>query len=189
MLKHLPASVGRFLSGRRAGTDALVVAHDDLVPTGTVPATMTLDSPAFANDGPIPARFTDDGDGHSPPLRWSGAPAAAVSLVLVVEDADSPTASPLVHAVVAGLEAADGSLAEGAIGEEIAAGRNSFLAHAWLPPDPPPGHGVHRYVFQLYAADTVVTLGEGATRSAVVAALRGHVIGVGVLVGTYERAA
>ena len=91
------------------------------------------------------------------------------------------------HAIVAGLEPGDGALPEGAIGEDAPAGRNSFLSHAWLPPDPPPGHGAHRYVFQLYALDHRPELGANAGRAAVVDALRGHVLAIGVLMGTYER--
>jgi phosphatidylethanolamine-binding protein (PEBP) family uncharacterized protein len=35
----------------------------------------TLTSPAFEHHGKMPAEFTGDGDGVSPPLKWSGAPA------------------------------------------------------------------------------------------------------------------
>ncbi len=35
----------------------------------------TLTSPAFEHNGKMPAEFTGDGDGVSPPLKWSGAPA------------------------------------------------------------------------------------------------------------------
>jgi phosphatidylethanolamine-binding protein (PEBP) family uncharacterized protein len=39
------------------------------------PATgFTLSSPAFDHNGKMPAEFTGDGDGVSPPLKWSGAP-------------------------------------------------------------------------------------------------------------------
>ncbi len=189
MLQHLPASVGRALSGRRAGLDSLVIATEGLAPPGGIIGEIALESPAFAAGGTMPTRFTEDGDGVSPPLRWSGVPAGARTLVLLVEDADSPTPKPLVHAIVSGLEQRDGALAEGAIGEDAPAGRNSFLSHAWLPPDPPPGHGPHQYVFQLYALDDHPTLGENIGRSGLVAALHGHVIGLGVLVGVYEREA
>ena len=77
--------------------------------------------------------------------------------MLIVEDADAPTPQPLVHAIVVELPAEDGALAEGAIdsedhaGARLQTGRNSYLQASWLPPDPPPGHGVHRYAFQLFA--------------------------------------
>ena len=122
-------------------------------------AAISVASLAFADHAPMPARYTADGEGLSPPLQWTGVPAGAASLVLLVEDADSPTPHPLVHAIVVGLPAADGALAEAALpsadheGSGVHTGRNSYLQAAWLPPDPPPGHGVHRYAFQLFALD------------------------------------
>ncbi len=188
MLEHLPAAIGRALAGRRAGIDHLVLSTPDLARAGGTIATIAFESAAFENGAPLPERFTEDGDGVSPPFAWSEVPAAARALLLIVEDADSPTPRPLVHAIATGLETPAGRLAEGAIGEDAATGRNSFLSHAWLPPDPPPGHGVHRYVFQLYALDHAPPLGENAGRAAVLDAIRGHVLAIGVLVGTYERA-
>ncbi len=104
--------------------------------------------------------------GVSPPLQWTGLPAGAASLLLIVEDADSPTPNPLVHAIVVNLAADSGALAEAAIpsqgneGAGLHVGRNSTLQAAWLPPDPPPGHGVHRYAFQLFALGSVPELSD-----------------------------
>jgi phosphatidylethanolamine-binding protein (PEBP) family uncharacterized protein len=58
---------------------------------------------------------------------------------------------------------------------------------AWLPPDPPSGHGAHRYVFQLFALDRQLVFEHPPGRKAVVNAMRGHVLAKGVLVGAYER--
>ena len=66
-------------------------------------------------------------------------------------------------------------------------GKNSFFGSGWLPPDPPKGHGTHRYCFQVFALDAPAPLDEGAGRGAVVEALRGHVLAKGLLIGTYER--
>ena len=80
-------------------------------------------------------------------------------MVLIVEDADAPLPQPLVHAIVVDLKPGDGALAERALespdhaGTGCRTGRNSYLQTSWLPPDPPPGHGVHRYAFQLFALE------------------------------------
>ena len=66
-------------------------------------------------------------------------------------------------------------------------GRNSYLHAGWLPPDPPRGHGPHRYAFQLFALDEAPVFVKTPGRSAMVVALRGHVIAKGVLIGTYAR--
>ncbi len=116
-----------------------------------------------------------------------------MTLALLVEDADAPTPTPLVHAIVWGLPGRDGQLAEGAVvadGEGDAhgdVGRNSFLREGWLPPDPPTGHGEHRYAFQLFALAEVEEPGETPTRGEIVAAMRGRVLAAGLLTGTYSR--
>ena len=58
---------------------------------------------------------------------------------------------------------------------------------AWLPPDPPPGHGVHRYAFQLFALDVAPTFSATPGRDEVIDALRAHAIASGLLIGTCER--
>jgi len=192
MLEHVPAWLGRALSGVRAGADKLAVVQSGL---GEGVPNLDLTSPAFADGGRLPERFTADGDGQSPPLTWGQVPAGTERLALLVEDADSPTGQPLVHAVVWGLEADAGRLAEGEIaadgkgeadGRDV--GRNSYFREGWLPPDPPTGHGEHRYAFQLFALGAGVgDPGTNPGRSALIEAMRGHVLAAGVLVGVYGR--
>lgn len=191
MLEHIPQWLGKALSTVRAGADKLAIAQPQLAGF----AALDLSSPAFADGARLPERFTADGGGASPPLTWGTPPAGSVSLALLVEDADAPTPQPLVHAIVRGIAADAGRLAEGAIvadGAGDATGRdvgiNSFRREGWLPPDPPTGHGVHRYVFQLFALDTDLTdAGDSPGRSALVEAMAGHVLAAGVLTGTYSR--
>lgn len=190
MLEHIPHWLGAALQGWRAGQGKLVIADSTL---GGFEA-ITLASPAFANGARLPQRFTADGAGVSPPLHWTGVPAEAALLALIVEDADAPAPQPLAHAVVWGLAAEDGALAEGAIradGEGSAGcgdvGRNSFLREGWLPPDPPTGHGEHRYAFQLFAIAAGPEVDPTPGRAAVVRAMAGRVLAAGLLVGTYSR--
>ena len=186
MLEHLPAWLGKALAGARAGTDALAIARPEL--GGRFDA-LDLSSPAFADGARIPARFTADGDGASPPLAWRTPPEGTALLALLVEDADAPAAQPLVHAIVWGLAADAGHLAEGAIAagrDEV--GRNSYLRQGWLPPDPPTGHGEHRYAFQLFALGVGVgDPGPAPGRGALIDAMAGKVLAAGLLVGTYSR--
>ena len=199
MLEKLPAALGHALQHRRAGLEETLYHRTDLRQgLGAI----TVGSLAFTDHAPIPEVYTADGDGHSPPLHWSGVPPGTQEVLLLVEDADAPTSSPLVHAIVTGLPGEDGALAEGAIdaaadqedGEpeiEGEVGRNSFLRRGWLPPDPPPGHGPHRYVFQVLAlgagAGKTAALKAGAGRDDVEAAVRERAVASGCLVGIYER--
>lgn len=190
MLQNVPASVGRALQGVRGGPESLVSADPAFA---AVPEVIQLISAAFAPDGAIPARYTEDGERISPPLSWIGVPPEAESLVLLIEDVDSPTPRPLVHAILADLRPVDGELAEGALpspgheGEDLGMGRNSFMQRGYLPPDPPRGHGPHRYAFQIFALDMVPEFRSVPGRGALVEALHGHVIARGIMIGTYQR--
>lgn len=191
MLEKLPDVLGHALRGQRAGLDATAFRQIDLRQgLGAI----EVKSLAFIDHGPIPSLYTADGEGLSPPLQWIGVPASASGVVLLVEDADAPTPHPLVHAVVVDLEAGDGALAEGALpsaehaGGGLHVGRNSYLQVRWLPPDPPPGHGVHRYAFQVFAlAVGAPSFSATPGRDEVLAALRDQAIASGCLIGTYER--
>ena len=191
MLEHVPGWLGRALAGLRAGADKLMIARPEL---GGSFAALDLSSPAFADGGRLPPRFTEDGEGVSPPLVWSNPPEGTRTLALVVEDPDAPTPQPLVHAIVWDIAPEERRLEEGAIvadgkgrasGQDV--GRNSYFQEGWLPPDPPTGHGVHRYAFQLFALGEVHLDGHTHSRSDLVAAMAGRVLAAGVLVGTYSR--
>ena len=193
MLENVPAAIGHALNSIRPGLGKIVYAREDL----GAPETMRVTSEAFAHEGAIPARFTQDGAKISPPLRFAGVPSGARSLALVVEDADSPTPAPLVHALVWNIPAEENTgFHEGALNADAmpttragaSLGKNSFLSAGWLPPDPPTGHGQHRYCFQVFALNIVPALDEGAGRGAIIEELKGRVLAKGLLVGTYERA-
>jgi Raf kinase inhibitor-like YbhB/YbcL family protein len=190
MLEKLPDVIGHALHGIRAGLDEIVF---NTLGLRQGMASIAVSSLAFADHAPLPARYTADGEGVSPPLQWRELPAGTHSVVLLVEDADSPTPSPLVHAIVVGLPNEDGALAEGALpsdgheGTGAHVGRNSYLQASWLPPDPPPGHGVHRYAFQVFALDAAPSFSETPGRDEVIEALRAHALASGLLIGTCER--
>jgi phosphatidylethanolamine-binding protein (PEBP) family uncharacterized protein len=155
----------------RAGVDK-VLFHQRKA--AKVPATLDLQS-TFPPDGPLPTSCTSDGAGHSPALMWTGVPKGTSALVLLVEDADSPTPHPIVHALVSDLPITNGEIDEGALGR------------AYRPPDPPPGHGPHRYFFQLYSLRER-TGSQLKDRADLAKELKeGNCSGRGYLMGTYER--
>jgi len=194
MLQNLPDFVGHALRDQRAGLDKTVYQR---VPLRGGMASIRVTSLAFVDHGPIPEIYTADGEGISPPLQWSGLPAGTRSVVVIVEDADSPTPQPLVHAIAVGLAPDDTFLREGALDDEKDAqvnatpharlGRNSYLQTGWLPPDPPPGHGPHRYAFQVFALAGNAPLPDSPGRDAVLDLLASRAIASGLLIGTYER--
>jgi Raf kinase inhibitor-like YbhB/YbcL family protein len=185
MLEKLPDAVGHTLRKQRAVLEKL--AFNSIA---TLPG-IEISSAAFADHAPIPAKYTADGTGISPPLQWTGVPANADTLALIVEDADAPTPHPLVHAIAVGLPPEPGSSLEGALdssdGKMFRLGRNSYLRTSWLAPDPPPGHGPHRYAFQLFALTIAPPFSDTPGRGEVLDELRYRAIASGCLIGMYER--
>ena len=125
---------------------------------------------------------------------WRGVPGDAESLVLIIEDPDAPSAEPLVHLLAWDLppdldlgRRRPVSTARIMKGLDENLGRNSFLQTAYLPPDPPTGHGPHLYAFQIFALDRRLDFDHAPGRKSVVDAMTGHVLAKGVLVGAYER--
>lgn len=150
-----------------------------------------LTSPAFAPGGEIPARYTCDGDNVAAPLAWSGVPAAAQSLVLIVDDPDAPDpAAPQmtwVHWLLYNIPAVTRGLPEGAtqLPGGTRAGLNDFERTQYDGPCPPIGR--HRYFHKLYALDQALPDLGTPSKAALEAAMKGHVLEQAVLIGTYQK--
>jgi Raf kinase inhibitor-like YbhB/YbcL family protein len=174
------AWLGRALRRRRAGEDTLTWNRF------SAPSTLLVTSKAFSHGTPIPVEYAGPGVGSndSPPLHWSGIPTGARELVLVVEDPDAPLREAFVHVALAGIRPDSRGVARG---ELNAIGAGSLGRRGWYGPRPIRGHGVHRYVFQLFAVDTELGLASDARPVQIVAAMHGHVIARGRLDGTFER--
>lgn len=191
MLQNVPESVGQALINQRAGMEQVVY---NLLHRERSSARLSVSSPTFQFNGELPIRYTGDGAGISPPLEWDGVPAGAGSIAILVEDADSPTPHPLVHAIIVDIAPDIRTLDEGALaspqhaGSGLETGPNSFLQRAWLPPDPPPGHGVHRYVFQVFALMPGPSFSSPPGRREFIETILNRTVAVGCLIGTYERA-
>jgi len=190
MLEKMPEPLGHALRDARAGMDKLVFNRCGM---RLGHGALQVASLAFADHAPIPARYTADGEGVSPPLSWRDLPAGTAAVALLVEDPDAPAPNPLVHAIVWNIPADVRRLPEGGIspdgkgsmGGDV--GRNSLYTEGWLPPDPPTGHGNHDYVFQLFALNEIPPMGPNPGRDELVGALEGRVLAAGLLVGTYSR--
>jgi Raf kinase inhibitor-like YbhB/YbcL family protein len=153
-----------------------------------------LRSSAFADGQPIPRRHTGDGEDLSPPLSWTNLPPGTRELALIVDDPDAPTSQPWVHWVIYKLPADEQGLVEGIAPVArptspagCAQGKNSWGSLGYKGPAPPKGHGVHHYVFQLFALKDALDLREGLDKGALLAAIRKHILTEVRLTGTYQR--
>jgi Raf kinase inhibitor-like YbhB/YbcL family protein len=150
---------------------------------------MTLTSSAFNNGEQIPTKYGCDGEKISPPLAWANAPAGTRSFLLIVDDPDAPRGT-FTHWVIFNIPASVTSLPEDVptnptLSNGATQGQNGAGRIGYTSPCPP--SGTHRYMFQLYALDTQLTLAPGATKQDVLDAMQGHIIGQTILTGLYTR--
>jgi Raf kinase inhibitor-like YbhB/YbcL family protein len=157
---------------------------------------LTLTSPAFEDGSVIPGKFTQSvTDFVSPTLKWTNVPPNTVSFVLIAHDPDVAlekkigdvlhwmafnipgTATGLPEAVPANAMMADGTVQA----------KNRRGAVGYLGPGAPAVGPYHHYTFELFALDTKLSLGADATRADVIAAMDGHILGKGVLVGRFHK--
>ena len=186
-------------SDRSSAADTSAVATNnggpqvDTASAKTAPMTFNLSSSAFAPNGSIPAKYTCEGAGISPPLGWSGAPPSTKSFALIVEDPDAPDpAKPtrvVAHWVAYNIPASTTALAENASKSGMppgsAQGSNERGTQAYMGPCPPIGR--HRYFFKLFALDTELTGLNNPKKADLEKAIQGHVVGTGELIGTYQK--
>lgn len=152
---------------------------------------MTITSSAFTHSGSIPIKHTCEGTDISPALAWSGVPAGALSLVLIVDDPDAPDpAAPRmtwVHWLLYNLPASCSGLPEAVrtLPSGTQEGKNDWKRIGYGGPCPPIGR--HRYFHKLYALDAVLPNLNIPTKKALEEAMKGHVIAEAQLVGTYQK--
>ena len=189
-----------------AGAASLVAQAPQAPPPGggrgrgpqTPPLLMT--TTAFEDGGVIPDKYTMAAGANavSPKLDWSQVPPGTQSFVLLMHDPEPVLAKgskmDITHWLVWNIPGTSTGLPEGVAAGELPDGTRqvSLRANAYMGPGAPPGP-YHHYTFELYALDTKLEVPQGtpqeaaATRTAVVNAMDGHVLGKAVLVARFHR--
>jgi Raf kinase inhibitor-like YbhB/YbcL family protein len=116
-------------------------------------------------------------------LQISEVPAGAKTLVLIVDDPDAPSGL-FTHWMVWNLSPQTSTISEGSAPGGVH-GTNDFGKSGYGGPCPP--SGAHRYYFRVFALDRKLDLANGAKRSQLDAAMKGHVTTQGELMGRYSR--
>lgn len=149
---------------------------------------LEIKSPAFENNGLIPAKYTCEGDNINPPIEISGVPEEAKSLVLIMDDPDVPKNlrpdGMFDHWIVFNIEPTLNSIEEGTATPGIY-GINGKGESGYIGPCPPDRE--HRYFFKLHALDVILPLAPGATKKEVETAMNGHTIESAELIGLYNK--
>ncbi|MGQ9552127.1 MAG: YbhB/YbcL family Raf kinase inhibitor-like protein [Candidatus Bathycorpusculaceae bacterium] len=142
---------------------------------------LTITSPVFENNKPIPKKYTCDGEDVNPPLNIEGIPVGTRSLVLIVDDPDAPMGT-WDHWIVWNIPPKNKIDEDSVPGVE---GVNDFRKHSYGGPCPP--SGTHRYFFKVYALDAQLALDSNSRKKDVEKAMKDHILAKGELVGLYSR--
>jgi len=147
---------------------------------------MKLTSSAFTNGDALPILYTCNGKSISPPLQWQDAPIKTKSFALIYDDPDAPSGT-WTHWVLYNLPPKTNSLKENVTtlpaGTKV--GTNSWPQTKYGAPCPPSGE--HRYIFHLYALNTMLDLPDAVTSEELRQAMEGHILETVTLMGRYTR--
>lgn len=144
---------------------------------------MKVESPAFADHQPIPAKYTCQGEDLSPPLSFFDLPPGTVTLAIIIDDPDAPGGT-FDHWVAWNISPELGLLREG--GSVPNEGKNHYNQVKYRGPCPPPGK-THRYFIKVYALNARLDLQSGATKGELEKAMAPHILGQAQLIGTYKK--
>lgn len=209
----MPRSIRRFLLGTLAATACIAIAAAQQPPptpapggqargAGRGPSTppLIMTSAAWEDGGVIPDKYTQAAGptAPSPELKWSQVPPGTQSFVLLMRDPE-PVLSKgskmdITHWLVWNIPGTATGLPEGVAAGELPDGTRqvSLRSNGYMGPGAPPGP-YHHYTFELYALDTKIDVPSGtpqeaaSTRTAIVNAMDGHVLGKAVLVARFHR--
>jgi Raf kinase inhibitor-like YbhB/YbcL family protein len=176
-----------------AGSAHIIKSSPHENDTGVDAMSLTLASNSFQHQGMMPLRHTCDGEDRSPQLHWSGVPAKAQSLVLIVDDPDAPDPNApkmtWVHWLLYNIPVNAQELPEGIAAGKLPAGTlqglNDWRRTGYGGPCPP--IGTHRYFHKLFALDVQLPDLNKPIKGALEKAMQGHVLAHTELIGLYQR--
>src|SRR5258708_6075572 len=157
---------------------------------------MTLTTTAFADGAEIPAKYTSaDPNAVSPKLEWTNVPMGTVTFALILHDPDVALQKKtgevrdwmIFNIPGSAKELAEGVPATAMLPDGTVNAKNLRGAVGYMGPGAPAPGPHHHYTFELFALDTKLDLGADATRPDVLAAIDGHILGKGVLVGRFHK--
>ena len=151
--------------------------------------TLDVTSNSFSDGQRLPVDYTCEGRNISPHLAWGNVPTGTVTFSIICDDPDAPHKPSWVHWVIFNIPASIRELVEGngTQGDGTMQGSNSWGKMGFGGACPPQGDAPHRYIFKVYALDGKLNLAPGASKIEVEAAMKGHILATGQIMGTYSR--
>ena len=146
-----------------------------------------LTSPAFLSGDTIPALYTCDSTNISPPLNWVNEFNNTASFAIIMDDPDAPMQT-WVHWIVYNIPGDKLNLPahfpmDSVLADGTKQGFTGFHTTGYGGPCPP--EGVHRYFFKLYVLDAKLNVPAGLTKSQLLDAMKGHILGETEMFGKY----
>jgi Raf kinase inhibitor-like YbhB/YbcL family protein len=147
---------------------------------------MEISSPAFSDGGEIPEKYGYKRDNVNPPLKFSGIPAEADSLALVVDDPDAkePAGKIWDHWLIWNIPPETGGIGEGEQPIGSREGMNDFGDRGYGGPNPPDGE--HTYRFKLYALNSELNIKDASEKGELENEMEGHIVEKAELEGTFR---
>lgn len=185
--------------GTHAGAQAPAAGQAPAARPAPVPP-LLMTTTAWEDGGVIPDKYTQAAGpaAVSPELKFGQVPPGTQSFVLLMHDPEpvlnKGSKMDITHWLVWNIPGTATGLKEGTPAGELPDGTRqvSLRANAYMGPGAPAGP-YHHYTFELYALDTKLDVPMGtpqqaaATRTAVMDAMDGHVLGKAVLVARFHR--
>jgi len=207
---YIETAIGRLTFSLRGHDSLLLTRSTKIAALPKVIQVSSSECPSPSDGGPsaMLVAHTQVGDNRFPELEWkftdTGSEEASKvrSWVVVVEDADAPLPTPIVHGIYYGIPAskmtlgpADFAVKEGtkwALSGGFYYGLNRRQT-VYSGPRPIMGHGVHRYFYQVigvgegFEAEKAVGLETGVGKEYILKELDETAICWGEWVGSFER--
>ncbi len=147
---------------------------------------MLLTSPAFKNGQPIPKGYTCDGDNENPELHIQYVPDEARSLVLIMDDPDSPQGT-FTHWLVWNINPKTTVIGKNSVPQGGIQGVNGAGRYGYMGPCPSQPGTVHHYHFKLYALNEQLTLPHTVSKEELETECNNYLVTQTEFIGTYER--
>jgi phosphatidylethanolamine-binding protein (PEBP) family uncharacterized protein len=173
------------LTGCGGGSDGSGVSTASSTSTGkSMIGTIVLRSAVFKPGGSIPARYTCDGAGLSPPLRWQNVPSGTAEFLLLAIDLNGGR-TEAVQWAVGGLDPGLRGIRAGRLPAGAVVGRNSAGKIGWGGICGARGR-VHHVAFLFYALRYKLGLKAGFNPALVRGGLNTATLARGLTIGTYK---
>jgi phosphatidylethanolamine-binding protein (PEBP) family uncharacterized protein len=160
-------------------------ATEVIIPTTS---TLTAASTAFTNNGTLPAKYTCDGLGISPPISWKDAPTGTKSFAVIMHHIP-PAGDNHTYILVYNIPSSVNGLSENNTNVGIF-GINTVNGKTEYTPPCSQGPGAKLYVMTVYALSAEPVLGvvqAKVTRDILLAAINKTTLGTAVINVNYTR--